>query len=492
MRSTIRHPEFPVFRHQLAPMKAARSRLAAPRQLHVLEAVCGKLIPPPLLVALAQRRGTRSRWLPLPLIFWAFLGMVLNPGRPCREAQRAVQAWWRRGGRLWQSTCTNAFCMARARLPLDWLRALWWQLAQRLVDASPPLVGCHGRRVLVVDGTTIQTPDTPSNQQSWPQASMQQPGCGYPYLLVVGLFCLSSGALLRAVHGAVKCHEARLFALLRRSLKRGDVLVGDRGFWSFPNLALLQSRGVDALFRARYAERIDWSQGQRLGSGDRLVTMSKPVTPSRVMGRRLWKRLPQQITLRRVRATLQRPGHRPQSLVITTTLLDPVAWPAEQIIALYVRRWRVELCFDDLKTTLQAERMRCLSPALVRRELLLHAIAYNLVRALMLEAAQGVLAPLERISFKGTLDTLRQWSELIAAQSTLAKRRQALRDMLLLCGHDQVPERPGRSEPRCLKTRPKSYQLLTKPRHQMNVSPSRQNKGKPKPSTPAKFHKSWA
>ena len=213
MKHFIRHPEFPAFRLQLAPMKAVRSRLAGHRQLHALEAAAGKFFPGEFLHELRKLPGTRSRWLPLPLIFWAFLSMVLNPGTPCREAQRAVQAWWKRLGRLWQSTCTNAFCMARSRLPLDWLRRLWWRMADGIAAAAPDLPGCHGRRVLAVDGTIIQTPDTAGSQQLWPQPSSQKPGCGFPHILVVALFCLRSGALLRAVHGAVKSHEARLFAL---------------------------------------------------------------------------------------------------------------------------------------------------------------------------------------------------------------------------------------------------------------------------------------
>jgi hypothetical protein len=283
--------------NSLQAMKAVHAHLASRRRLHTLEAAAGKFLPAGVLHDLEQLPGMRSRWLPMPLIFWAFLSMVLNPGTPCREAQRAVQAWWKRIGKLWRTQCTSAFCMARSRLPVDWLRRLWWRLADGISAAAPGLPGCQGRRVLVVDGTIIQTPDTPGSQRLWPQPSSQKPGCGFPHILVVGLFCLRSGALLRAVHGAVKSHEARLFALLRRFLKRGDVLVGDRGFWSFPNLAFLKVRGVDAIFRARYAKRIDWRKGRFLGKGDRLITMKKSVEPSRVMGRRLWSRLPQEIPL---------------------------------------------------------------------------------------------------------------------------------------------------------------------------------------------------
>ena len=221
--------------------------------------------------------------------------------------------------------------------------------------------------------------------------------------------------------------------------------------------------------------------------------MKKSIDPSRVMGRRIWKGLPEEITLRQVRSQVQRKGFRTDTMVITTTLLDPVMWPAEQLLALYLRRWRVELCFDDLKTTMKAETMRCLKPEMVRKEMLLHAIAYNLVRRLMLEAAECTGAPLDRMSFKGTLDTLRQWHQVIAGHRAGTRRNQALDEMLLLCGLDEVPERPGRMEPRCIKKRPKPYQLMTKPRRRMKTSRSRNNKGKQQPSTaPVNMHKSWA
>ena len=469
-------PDFPALRSQLAPMKAARQRLARTASLHDLESATSVFLPAGLLQELRSLPGTRLRWLPMTLVFWAFLQMVLNPASSCRETQRCLQAWWRRQGRLWRNPNTNAFCQARARLPLRWLTRLWWHLADTLAQRAAPLPGTHGRRVLVVDGTSVRTPDSDANQRRWPQPSSQKPGCGFPLVMIVGVFCLQSGALLRAAQGAWKTHEARLFALLRRTLKKGDILVADRGYWSFANLALLPLRGVDLLVRARYAHRLDWRKGRRLGHGDRLVSMPLPVDASRVMGARLWKRLPAAITVRQVRAVIERKGHRPETIVLATTLLDPVKWPVETLLRLYLRRWRVELHFDDIKTTMQAETLRCKSPEMILRELHLHAIAYNLVRALMAASAASAGADLDRISFKGTMDTLRQWHAMIASAPSGHRRRKALDDMLVLCGLDLVAERPGRREPRCVKKRPKPYQYLTRPRRLMSVSPSRRLK----------------
>lgn len=466
-------------------MRAARRRIAKTKDLHSLESLASGWLPGEMLRELASLPLKRMRWLPLPLVFWACLNMVFHPGSPCREAQRSIQAWWRRGGRFWRNPCSSAFCAARARLPLDWLCRLWWRAADRLAAAAPALPGCHGRRVLVVDGTSVTAPDTCDNQREWPQPKSQKAGCGWPLIQLVGIFCLGSGALLRAAHGRWKTSEARLFALLRRILRRADIVVADRGFWSFANLAFLPMRGADMVVRGRYADRIDWRKGQRLGKDDRLVTMERPADKdaSRVMSARLWRRLPQAITVRQMRARIVRPGFRTQELLLITTLLDPAMWPVETLLGLYERRWRVELYFDDIKTTLHASAMRCLSPAMVRRELLLHAIAYNLIRRIMLQSAWQQAAPLDQLSFKGTLDTVRHWQHTLAAQRSTGAREDVLAAMFALCAADLLPLRPGRSEPRVLKRRPKPYQYLTRPRRQMVVSPSRNDKGRPRKYT---------
>lgn len=428
--------------------------------------------------------GTRNRWLPLPLVFWSFLQMVMDPNSSTREAQRSIQAWWRQKGRSWSEPSSRAFCEARIRLPLEWLVRVWWKLADRLSAQSPSLPGCHGRRVLAADGTTVLAQDTLANQQEWPQPGSQKPGCGFPIIYLVGIFCLASGALLRAAHGPKTWHESRLFAFLRRWMRRGDILVADRGFWSYLNFALLPSRGVDLIVRTKYAAKIDWRKGRKLGANDRVITMRKPREVSQVVGSRCWKRLAPSIEVRQVRARAKRKGFRDVELVITTTLLDPLLWPVETLVRLYERRWRIEMNFDDLKTSQAAAMMRCKSPAMVRRELVMHAIAYNIIRRLMLESAITFEAGLDRISFKGTADTFRAWRGVLAS-SGRAKAAEAFIEMLIICALDELPHRPGRREPRAVKRRPKPYQFLTAPRAQFKVSPSRRNKGRTnkKPAT---------
>ena len=248
-------------------------------------------------------------------------------------------------------------------------------------------------------------------------------------------------------------------------MEPGEIVLTDRGFCGWGFIALLQRKGVDVVMRAHQARKL---KGRRM-------TWTKPKWRTlSTWSKSLWQELPAELAVRIVRFHVSVPGFRTEAVVLVTTLLDPVAYPDEALIALYRRRWAVELCFRDIKTTLGLDVLRCRTPELVEKEVWLQVIAYNLVRALMLEAAWTHGVELERLSFKGTVDTLRQWTPLFAPSMFAFKR--AREELLRIIAADQVPNRPNRSEPRAQKRRPKSYQLLTRPRHQMVVSPTRARK----------------
>ncbi|MEI9898394.1 MAG: transposase [Chthoniobacter sp.] len=225
--------------------------------------------------------------------------------------------------------------------------------------------------------------------------------------------------------------------------------------------------------RLHQMRKVDFRVGRRLGPEDRLVVWQKPQRTD-TWSETEFAALPETLPLRLIRLRVAAPGFRTKSVVLVTTLLDPEAYPAEQLRELYGRRWQVELHFQQIKTHLAMDVLRCKSPELIEREVLMHQIAYNLVRSLMQRSAHGHHVPLSRLSFKGTLDTLRHWSVLIAAAEPTPRHQQKLiAQMLSLIAGDPVPERPGRSEPRAKKRRGKNYQLLTKPRSQMGNLPRR-------------------
>jgi len=455
-----------------APLQTAAQRLAN-AALNEIQDLFQATFPPPRFSPSDAGPNSRDRVYSLPVTFWTFLWQGLNPGTSCREAVRKVQAWFVRLGKPPVRPDDTPYCQARKRLPQDWLERLLHDSARTAEQRAGTQGYLHGREVWVVDGTTVQMPDTRANQRQYPQLSSQRPGCGFPLLKLVGLFSLSSGALREWASGNKHRHELSLFRRLWHHIKANAIVVMDRGFSDFVTLAGFQRRGVDVVVRHQQARRKDFRQGQRLGKNERLVALQKPLTQTLTVSQRLWRALPETLPLRLIRVRVNIKGFRTPELILATTLLDPLAYPAVEVAGLYLRRWRVELFFRDIKTTMKMEMLRCKTPAMIQKEIVMHLIAYNLIRCLMAETATTYAMPLERISFKGTLDTLRQFSPLIASATSRKKRAILLHAMLRTLVEDPLPYRPNRAEPRAVKRRPKPYTLLNQPRHQMKVVPHR-------------------
>jgi Transposase DDE domain len=291
---------------------------------------------------------------------------------------------------------------------------------------------------------------------------------------LVGLFSLKSGALLHFARGSLRVHESQLFRQLWSHLGEGDIVLGDRAFCSFFAMASLLGRGVDSLVRLHQARQADFRRGKRLGKDDILIRWKKPGQRTAAWSPKEFAALPDTLTLRQIRLQLDIKGCRSRTIILVTTLLDAVAYPAEALAALYLKRWSVELHFREIKVTLALDLLRCLTPAMIEKELLLHIIAYNLVGSLMQRAALLHGLELCRMSFKGTLDTLRHFAQALhASEGKPRKQVELLTVMLEIIAADHLPDRPSRHEPRAKKRRPKNYHLLTKPRHQMRVPPHR-------------------
>ena len=450
----------PGFSHRLGGRRAQPAVSAVDRQadrLDGLAALVARFIPAKIF---APGDGQRERIYTPWVTFVSFLSQVLTRGSACREAVRRVQAWAVAAKRTPPDENTSAYCQARARLPLAPLRAAHEQLGGWIERHAKDAWQWCGRPVKVLDGCGLSMPDTRKNRRRWPYASGQKPGCGFPTAQMVGLFCLATGRLVRFALDSWKAHEIPLARQLLRWMQPGEIVLADRGFCGWGFIALLQRQGVDVVMRAHQARKL---KGRRM-------TWAKP-QQTRSWTKALWRELPAELVVRIVRFHVAVPGFRTENVVLVTTLLDEQAYPDAALAALYRRRWAVELCFRDIKTTLGLDVLRCRTPKLVEKEIWLQVMAYNLVRALMLEAAWTHGVELERLSFKGTVDTLRQWTPLFAP--TMFVFKQARAELLRVIAADQVPLRPNRSEPRARKRRPKNYQLLTKPRRSMIVSHSR-------------------
>jgi hypothetical protein len=453
------------------PLAALEKLLKARREVDVLcstqlQSLFGAFLPERLLHHKnAKGAGSRKRIFSPAVTFWAFLGQVLDPGSSCRKAVARVQTLFALKGLKRPGEHTGAYCEARLRLPVRWLMSILEHVTTRLMQGH----GGQGR-LLVVDGTTVAMPDSPALQARYPQPQAQKPGCGFPLMKLLALFDLRSGAWLATTHSTRKFHDARLWRRLFWRLGRGDTVIVDRAFCGYFDLARLIARGVQVVVRLHQRRKTDFRRGRRLGHRDHLVVWPKPQRPD-WMSVREYATMPGQITVREMHHQVAEKAHRTRELILVTTMLDARAHPKAQVTALYARRWRVELCFDDLKTTMHMEMLRTRSPASLCRELLMHMIAYNLLRAVISQAA---VSP-ERASFKGTVDRLHTWSWVIWLAPTRREARARVEELLASIAADHVPERPGRREPRAVKRRPKPHALLNAPRHCIIEIPHREH-----------------
>ena len=457
-------PYFPTLRSRLAALGRRTAQTLRQTTLSQLQEHLRDLLPVPLLSAEDEGLNSRDRIYSLRLTCECFLWQMLKPRTSCREVVRQVQALFRLHGRGYVEEGDSAYVQARHRLPRQRLEKVLVATAQ----AADPRVGSigqlQGRPVKVADGSTTQLPDTAENQKRYPQPASQKKGCGFPVMKLVALFSLSSGAILNVILGSLRHHDLRLLRGLWEQLKKGDILLGDRAFGEYTTLAGLPTQGVDVVARLHHRRKVDFRKARRLGPGDGLFVWTKGCQQSQILSASEWALLPAQITVRIVRFTATIRGFRSRRITLVTTLLDPKLYPAQELIGLYARRWRLELCFRDLKTTMGMEQLRCKSPDMAEKELLAYLIAHNLIRCVIAQAVALHQVDLERVSFKGSVDALRQYSDAIAQARNRKMRRQLWEDLLLNLARDLVPNRPNRTEPRAVKRRPKPYPLLNKPR----------------------------
>jgi hypothetical protein len=254
-------------------------------------------------------------------------------------------------------------------------------------------------------------------------------------------------------------------ALLRRlldNLDSGDVLLGDAIFANYWTIALLLGQGVDLVSHHDGKRKVDFRRGERLGRHDHVVTWRKPQRPD-WMSRRDYDTFPATLRVREVRVEVRQRGFRVRHLLVTTTLLDAVDYPAADLAAAYRARWNAELDLRSIKQTMQMDVLRCQTPAMLRKEVWMHLLAYNLVRKLMAEAAATADCAPREISFKGTLQTLLAFAA--AGWARPADGTDAFYQRILgAVANHRVTDRPDRVEPRAVKRRPKEHTLLTEPR----------------------------
>ena len=381
-----------------------------------------------------------------------FMRQVLSPDASCQAVVNRHAVERLANGLPPCSTSTGAYCKARQRLPLALMESLVRQTGILTALRAPTKWQWQGRAVKLLDGSTVTMPDTPENQARYPQQSTQKPGLGFPIARVSALVCLSTGAVLDSAMGPYSGKsgsEHALFAHLLGSLVAGDVLVADRYYCSYVVIAMLQAQGVDVVLQQHQRRITDFRKGRRLGPRDHLVTWEKPKRCPSWLSQPQYDALPATLLIREVRV---------KSKVLVTTLLSPRQASKQALGELYVQRWNVELDLRNIKTTLGLEALHCMTPQMNQKEWWVGLLAYNLIRLLMLLSAKHADVLPRQLSFKHTVQLWLVWDH---------RRPQpddGLDILLVLIAQQRVADRPGRSEPRAVKRRPKSFPLLTEPR----------------------------
>ena len=427
------------------------------------------VLPAERLEAALRQEGAHWRhkvYTPV-VTLWAFLCQAVSPDGSCRAAVARVLAWLVGQGQRPCSPKTDPYGKARARLPESLPRRLARETGRELHGRAEAAWLWQGRRVKVADGTTVSMPDTPANQQAYPQPDAQQPGLGFPIVRALVVFCLATGAALDAALGRYRGKRTGEAALLREladGLEPDDVVLGDRSFGGFYELALWRARGVDAVVRLHQARRPDFRTGGRLGPQDHVVTWARTDRPE-WLDDAAYAALPRTLAVREVAVRVPQSGFRTRRLVVVTTLRDADAYPARARAELYRARWHAELDLRSLKVTLGMDVLRCQSPELVRKEFWVHLLAYNLIRAVMARTAQDLGCEPRELSFAGALQAVRAFGErLREADASGAEELHVW--LLIVVGCHPVGDRPDRVEPRARKRRPKHGAFLTKPREQ--------------------------
>lgn len=435
----------------LAAVRQIKANVAEHLQAAAIEQLCHEL-----------KHVWRERLLGPVVTLHAFLLQVLHGNTACDHVPHLMNA----------SFTGEAYSQARARLPLELFQRLLTLISGCLAECHDEAARWCGHRVWLLDGSGCSMPDTPELQAAFGQPGGQRKGCGFPVAHLLMLFHAGSGLLQKVLVAPLRTHDLKHAWRMHAELAPGDVLVADRGFCSYAHLAQLLQAGLHGVFRIHQRVIVDFRKGRMhvppsppfpklkgarglprsawikwLGHCDQQVEWFKPNRRPTWISAEAYALLPASILVRELRYRIQQPGYRTREVTLVTTLLDPHAYPAAELAQLYADRWQIEVNLRHLKQTLHLDVLRCKSVAGVHKELLMIALAYNLVRLVMLRAAQAQGVSVHRVSF---IDALRWLCQ--------AREHQPLGRLIML------PRRAGRYEPRVRKRRPKQYPLMKQPR----------------------------
>jgi hypothetical protein len=422
--------------------------------------------------AFARRDGlfAADAVFPTAVVLWAFLAQVLRDGKgaACAAAVADIATYAHQTGRPAPCGDTGDYCRARAKLGVDAVRDLTRTSARKMESSASDDWLWRGRHAKLVDGFTFTMPDTPANQNAFPQQTTQTPGVGLPIARAVAVLSLATAAIHDLAVGPYQGKQTGETALLRSLLDGfddGDVVVFDRYYASYMMIAMLQGRGLDVCARQHQCRAVDFRRGRSLGPYDHLVTWTRPDRPA-WMTPKDYQQIPETLTLRELQFDVTVPGRRTEAITIVTTLTDPATGPKQAVADLYGCRWNAELDIRDIKQTLGLDHARCKTPGMVMRELWVTLLAYNLIRTVIATAAAVHEKQPRQLGFTLACQTVLSSWMLLATGAARDQTQIALQALARIAANE-VANRPGRIEPRVLKRRRHRYRLMQRPRDQL-------------------------
>jgi hypothetical protein len=389
----------------------------------------------------------RRRRLPAEQVVWLVLGMGIYRNKPLTEivAELDLALPGPRGPRAASSSVTQA----RERLGEEPIRWLFERCAEAWAHASARRHAWRGLAVYGVDGTTLRLPDSEANSEHFGYCRSSRGESAYPTARLVTLMALRSHLLAAARFGPQSTSEMAYAKELWPQIPDESLAIVDRNFLSAAVLIPIAAHGHRRHWLIRAKSDTVWKPIRTLGRGDWLV--EKEVSSE---ARSADPSLPKRWEMRAIR--YQRKGFKPQTLL--TSMTDPVAYPASEIIALYHERWEIELGYGEVKTVMLAreETTRSRTPRGVSQELWGLALAYNLVRLEMERiAAEAGVTP-DRISFKGALMCI-EHALLTLSLASPGRIPEHLRRLRADVAHFVLPKRRQRSYPRAVKIKMSNY-----------------------------------